>query len=397
MGRRAAVRRPQGHLPAPHRAHEAARGAAARVQGDGARDGRRRPRHARRARASSTACARSSASATRTTRRSSASCPPRSASCSIPRTRAPSSSGSRAQQYRKDLERIVVEAARQGAAPAPATLAALRSERGVDEAEEAARARATILAPGGPIAAIYERRARRDRRGSSRPPRPRTDGRGDDAERASRRASSLLRHLAQRRAHEHAIARARRARRDDEAAPRSSRSAQHAKARGIVRHWPARRCSTASTQRCACRSSSSSRASRAATAPRSRAEPLLAIAQRCVAPPARGRSRCCCRASRTTPRATHAARDARRSRADRPRGRGPRDGREEPADPRAAHEGARRSGSDASASAAVRAVSGTTSGELPAVDPAVLRADARRASASPASTRRSMRTRRWRR
>jgi len=58
------------------------------------------------------------------------------------------------QQYRKDLERIVVEAARQGAAPAPATLATLRAERGVDEKEEAAQLE-QILAPGGPIAAIY--------------------------------------------------------------------------------------------------------------------------------------------------------------------------------------------------------------------------------------------------
>ncbi|HEY1556924.1 MAG TPA: cyclic nucleotide-binding domain-containing protein [Kofleriaceae bacterium] len=58
------------------------------------------------------------------------------------------------QQYRHELERLVVEAARQGSAPAPATLTALRTERGTTEQEEAAQL-AEILAPGGPIAAIY--------------------------------------------------------------------------------------------------------------------------------------------------------------------------------------------------------------------------------------------------
>ena len=57
------------------------------------------------------------------------------------------------QQYRKDLERIVIEAARQGTAPA--TLAQLRAERGVSEDEER-EALDALLAPGGPIAAIYE-------------------------------------------------------------------------------------------------------------------------------------------------------------------------------------------------------------------------------------------------
>ncbi|HET9992435.1 MAG TPA: cyclic nucleotide-binding domain-containing protein [Kofleriaceae bacterium] len=57
------------------------------------------------------------------------------------------------QQYRKDLERIVVEAARQGTQPT--TLSALRAERGVSEDEER-DALAALLAPGGPIAVIYE-------------------------------------------------------------------------------------------------------------------------------------------------------------------------------------------------------------------------------------------------
>ncbi|MDB4956410.1 MAG: hypothetical protein JWO36_3979 [Myxococcales bacterium] len=59
------------------------------------------------------------------------------------------------QQYRKELERIVVEAARQGSAPAESTLESLRIERGVSEEQEAEEL-AEILAPGGPIAALYE-------------------------------------------------------------------------------------------------------------------------------------------------------------------------------------------------------------------------------------------------
>ena len=58
------------------------------------------------------------------------------------------------QQYRKELERIVIEAARQGFAPADATLQSLRTERGVSEAQEAEEL-AQILAPGGSIAALY--------------------------------------------------------------------------------------------------------------------------------------------------------------------------------------------------------------------------------------------------
>jgi len=59
------------------------------------------------------------------------------------------------EQYRKDLERIVVEAARAGMAPAATTLVQLREERGVSEEDEAHHL-AQILAPGGPIAAIYD-------------------------------------------------------------------------------------------------------------------------------------------------------------------------------------------------------------------------------------------------
>lgn len=140
------------------------------------------------------------------------------------------------QQYRKDLERIVVEAARQGAAPAPATLAALRGERGVSESEEA-EAITELLAPGGPIAAIYAEElaemkrlvdaaeaahpgAARGGRGATANGaavetaeaahpgaaragiRTRSNGAGAAGDSAS---LALLRHLAERRAHDHAI------------------------------------------------------------------------------------------------------------------------------------------------------------------------------------------------
>lgn len=58
------------------------------------------------------------------------------------------------EQYRKDLERVVIEAARGGALPARTTLAALREDRGVTAGEEAEHL-AHILAPDGPIAALY--------------------------------------------------------------------------------------------------------------------------------------------------------------------------------------------------------------------------------------------------
>jgi hypothetical protein len=59
------------------------------------------------------------------------------------------------EQYRKDLERIVVEAARAGTSPSAATLEALRTERGISEDDEAHHLQ-QILAPGGPIAALYD-------------------------------------------------------------------------------------------------------------------------------------------------------------------------------------------------------------------------------------------------
>jgi hypothetical protein len=105
------------------------------------------------------------------------------------------------QQYRKDLERIVVEAARAGTAPADSTLEALSTERGVDEAEQKA-ALDELLAPGGPIAAIYTGELAEMERlvavaeACAPPPDP---AHSDSA------SLALLRHLAQRRAHDHAV------------------------------------------------------------------------------------------------------------------------------------------------------------------------------------------------
>jgi hypothetical protein len=109
------------------------------------------------------------------------------------------------EQYRKDLERIVVEAARAGAVPAASTLASLRGERGIGDDEEAAEL-ARILAPGGPIAAIYDAElahvarlvAAAEATHEVAAPAPGAAS-GDSA------SLALLRHLARRRAHEHAI------------------------------------------------------------------------------------------------------------------------------------------------------------------------------------------------
>jgi hypothetical protein len=128
--------------------------------------------------------------------------------------------------YRKDLERIVVESARIGASPSAQTLEALRAERGVGEDEEAAEL-GQILAPGGPIAALYEAELAEVARllaaaeattepGAAGPapsasgplPMPSASGslpvpvRSMSSDSAS---LALLRHLARRRAHEHAI------------------------------------------------------------------------------------------------------------------------------------------------------------------------------------------------
>lgn len=127
------------------------------------------------------------------------------------------------EQYRKDLERIVVEAARTGTSPAASTLMALRDERGVSEEEEAQHL-AQILAPGGPIAALYDAElaaigrlvaaAEATNDNPARPTQP-TSLAGMRAGNISKppppasndsASLSLLRHLARRRANEHSVA-----------------------------------------------------------------------------------------------------------------------------------------------------------------------------------------------
>jgi hypothetical protein len=113
------------------------------------------------------------------------------------------------EQYRKDLERIVVEAARQGSPPAASTIEALRTERGVSEDEEAEQLQ-QILAPGGPIAALYDAELAEMARlvAASEAAHP-TAGEakhvavlGDGPDSAS---LGLLHHLARKRAYEHAL------------------------------------------------------------------------------------------------------------------------------------------------------------------------------------------------
>ena len=104
------------------------------------------------------------------------------------------------EQYRKDLERVVVEAARLGMQPVAATLLELRAERGVSEHEEAQHL-AQIVAPGGPIAALYEGELTAMTRlvAAAEAANQPALGTSDSA------SLALLRHLARRRAHEHAI------------------------------------------------------------------------------------------------------------------------------------------------------------------------------------------------
>jgi hypothetical protein len=108
------------------------------------------------------------------------------------------------EQYRKDLERLVVEAARQGASPSSSTLAALRAERGVDEAEEAEQL-ARILSPDGPIAALYEAELAEIDRLVAAAEVAHPDAAGAGAAASESASLALLRHLALRRAHEHVV------------------------------------------------------------------------------------------------------------------------------------------------------------------------------------------------
>jgi hypothetical protein len=104
------------------------------------------------------------------------------------------------ERYRADLERLVIEAARQGSAPAQGTLAQLATERGIKEAE-AADALAAVLAPDGPIGALYKHELAQigDLVAAAEAAAKENDGSQESA------SLALLRHLAVRRAHEHAI------------------------------------------------------------------------------------------------------------------------------------------------------------------------------------------------
>jgi len=113
------------------------------------------------------------------------------------------------EQYRKDLERIVVDAARQGNSPTESMLDQLRSERGVNE-DEASAELAAILAPGGPIAAIFDAEVselvKHVAVAEATNHAPRGDGDASSRGLVNDSASlSLLRHLARRRAHDHAV------------------------------------------------------------------------------------------------------------------------------------------------------------------------------------------------
>jgi len=104
------------------------------------------------------------------------------------------------EQYRKDLTRLVMEAARLGQSPTAQSLTQLRTERGVSEAEEDDEL-ATLLAPDGPIAAIYRSELAEVGKlaGACEAANQPNVAQSESA------SLSLLRHLARHRANEHAI------------------------------------------------------------------------------------------------------------------------------------------------------------------------------------------------
>ena len=104
------------------------------------------------------------------------------------------------QQYRKDLERLVVEAARMGIAPAASTMAQLRAEHNVHDDEEQAEL-TQILAPGGPIAALYDAELADIARLAAASEATNQGG----ANTNDSASLGLLRHLVRKRAHEHVV------------------------------------------------------------------------------------------------------------------------------------------------------------------------------------------------
>jgi hypothetical protein len=104
------------------------------------------------------------------------------------------------QQYRRDLERVVMEAARQGRAPVASSLESLRRDHRASEQEEAEEL-AQICAPEGPVAALYrEEVAEMEKLAAAAA--AANPGDLDGTESASR---SLLRHLARWRGRQHLL------------------------------------------------------------------------------------------------------------------------------------------------------------------------------------------------
>ena len=341
------------------------------------------------------ACARSSASPTRITRRSSASCRPRSASCSIRRYQGSVEQRARARAVPQGPR----AARRRGRAPrrragAGDARGAARASAASSEDEEAERARADPRARRADRGDL-RRRARRDRAARRRRPRPRTTA--SDARTATRRAASLAAPPPRAPARARARGpRARRARGDDEA-PRGRARARAGRERAARVGRRRSRCSTASTPALRDPLVDAIDAPRARRPGRALAPaPILAIADDSLAPRARG-VRDAAVALRRRRRRARAARAARRPRADRARGRGARDRREEPADARPAREGARTIRTRACATPRCARCRATTSQRAAGDRSRDPRADHAAASASPACTRRSTRTPRWRR
>ncbi len=104
------------------------------------------------------------------------------------------------QQYRRDLERLVMEAARQGRAPAPSSLETLRNDHRASEQEEAEEL-AQICAADGPVAALYKEQVAEIEKLAAAAAAA-NPGDADGTESASR---SLLRHLARWRGRQHLL------------------------------------------------------------------------------------------------------------------------------------------------------------------------------------------------
>jgi hypothetical protein len=106
------------------------------------------------------------------------------------------------QQYRRDLERVVMDAARAGQPPPDAALDAVRTEHGVGEPEHADELR-RVLAADGPVAAIYRGEVDAIDRLSRAAQATADDAAGTTGQESA--SLALLRHLAQARARTHLL------------------------------------------------------------------------------------------------------------------------------------------------------------------------------------------------